>query len=730
MECSSCGFRNRSGVNFCEECGTKLIKSAKFEYEGKCARCATPLLKGSSFCIECGEPVSHPSAQEQINGAPLAVAEQPTAHVSDISENIQESVDGTLQEDPDEVDPDEPVVSSLKPRVRLRLFKDENQVKLQLLDGSEKEMVVDFSEPLVAERSTIMTQLEKGWFTNPTVLALHKLIGEQLFANILPAGKKDNNEIRKHVLNSVKAAQSKQSPLLLQLEFDADAVSPAQLPWELIHDGTDHLALEEVIHLNRYVTYFGDRGPFEPVEQLNILYVIARPADQTHLPDYYESDELIKSMSNLIHKGRARVDILEVATLAEMQKAVKNGNYHIIHWDGHGGFRDGVGLLCFENEANQTDYVSAQQLADILKDSSVRLVLLSACQSAMVGGTSIFNTFGPALIRNKVPAVIAFQYTVPVIATSAFTKEFYRSLARGEPISAAVADGRKKMTGMTRTWFFPALYMRVADGEGYLFTGEPEEHKRQRMEDLMELARRWASLAPAIQALYQEGAPVWPEEPDELTGIDSSGDSLDGSLPIGIESDFYTDNESPSDLQNDLTLGANADGKPQAEPESDADINCSNDVKKIKKFLTELYELWEGNLHLNYPNPSSEGYYLLAAPGEAEGYDALFKAIPSFLDRWNTAIAVKWNLFPPWSMFTQPGAIRIINPDYQPFFEFRPDTQLKLLEMAEEAIAKAPFEEVRNPFLQVDPFEPPTKEEIEKSLCDHVQFLIKVFGLP
>ena len=46
MKCQKCGYENREGVKFCEECGAKL----KLE----CPACKAKLPLGKKFCGECG----------------------------------------------------------------------------------------------------------------------------------------------------------------------------------------------------------------------------------------------------------------------------------------------------------------------------------------------------------------------------------------------------------------------------------------------------------------------------------------------------------------------------------------------------------------------------------------------------------------------------------------------------------------------------------------------------
>jgi len=173
--------------------------------------------------------------------------------------------------------------------------------------------------------------------------------------------------------------------------------------------------------------------------------------------------------------------------------------YHLIHFDGHGIFArrcptcdvmhyphlttcqkctlplDDVppqGYLAFENSAGDADYVSTEEMENLLLGSEVRLVLLSACQSAVVQGESLFGGLAPGLIRAGVPAIVAMQFSVPVKAAIEFAKGFYGALARGESVPRAVALGRRRLF-RSKTWFIPTLYLRSTDDEGRLFAKSP-----------------------------------------------------------------------------------------------------------------------------------------------------------------------------------------------------------------------------------------------------------------
>lgn len=403
---------------------------------------------------------------------------------------------------------------------RLRVMSRRGQPLLIAQSGRDAQRRSLFAAPFSPDDQTaLLKRLEESSRESQEVVAhLHQDCGEQLYRALLPG------DVFGLYSSALGAAQTESRPLTLQIWFDASAVREAQLPWELIHDGRSHPVLGETIHLNRYITYYGMRYSFPPVDHLRILYVISRPVDLPHLSDYVERDELAARLRSQVQAGQVQIDVLEEATLANFRQKLQsaqahNTPYHIVHFDGHGGYdvASGNTTLCFEDTAEHNVLVTAAELASTLEDSGVRLVMLSACHSGTVGGSSIFNSVGPALIRARIPAVLAMQFSVPLLTTVTFARAFYAALARGASIAAAAADGRRVIAdqGFYGSWFFPALYLRAADGEGYLFSAEPAAHRDQREADLAQLRAEWQLMTPEQQAEYPEG----PVEDDELEDL-------------------------------------------------------------------------------------------------------------------------------------------------------------------------------------------------------------------
>lgn len=164
--------------------------------------------------------------------------------------------------------------------------------------------------------------------------------------------------------------------------------------------------------------------------------------------------ELREIKATLAELGEQRVQVLVEPhlTRGRLQQLLRQDDFHIWHFAGHGGFgRDGkTAALAFEDTQGDLAFASAGELG-ILLNRSIRLIVLDACKSGQLA-TEPFRSIAPALIRGQVPAVIAMQLSVSDAGARAFASEFYGALAEGHQIDACVAEGRKAVMGVIGLW--------------------------------------------------------------------------------------------------------------------------------------------------------------------------------------------------------------------------------------------------------------------------------------
>ena len=282
----------------------------------------------------------------------------------------------------------------------------------------------------------------------------------------------------------------------LRIRVKLDLGEPGQralsrLPWEALRspegDELDFLAVDPGSPVVRDVAY-EERVTPAPVEgKLRVLVITANPPGTSRLPGLVrEGDVIAESFDELQRNGVLEYDHVENATLEAINARLRErSNYHVVHFMGHGDYRDGRGLLHLhghDDEGAEVDApVDSSDFALQLKGRTdgLRLVFLNACNTGVESrGESERQGVGVAtsLLQAGIPAVIAMQYQMEDGAAVTFARTLYRQLAAFRPLEEAVSDARRDvLTGeggsrrRTDFWLTPVLYMRAGMTSGTIF---------------------------------------------------------------------------------------------------------------------------------------------------------------------------------------------------------------------------------------------------------------------
>lgn len=334
-------------------------------------------------------------------------------------------------------------------------------------------------------------------------------IGQALYNALFPQG----SRVEQLLQSSISLAQSESTKLVVRLTLEQDVVQRTRLadyPWELLYNG--HFLCHHQVEFYRYIAYRAVPPNLPKAEKLNVLLVSSGAYDEDEEVDLKplskkEQKAVLKGLKTADARKDISLDKLEEPTFADLRTYLTEhpGDKapHVLHFDGHGLFGKrcrecgtinkgpGVercrncnaelpspqGYLVFEDEDGDADYISAEELGNLLQQSglsdgdsqtkSVTLVVLSACQSGMaIAGESVFNGAAQNLIAHRVPAVVAMQYSVDVDSATKFAEQFYRSLGQKNSLAVAVSQGRAAMGVEGNQWYRPVLYLRWQDNEG------------------------------------------------------------------------------------------------------------------------------------------------------------------------------------------------------------------------------------------------------------------------
>ena len=270
------------------------------------------------------------------------------------------------------------------------------------------------------------------------------------------------------------------------LQIASDDPNVLAWPWEALEDpDAGHLAFQSGIE--RRLNQVSDPPPlFEglPKDRVNILLVICRPKERDV---GYRS--IARPLVELIakHNLPAKVTVLRPPTFDRLREvlAAEKGQFHIVHFDGHGGYGQGPALpgvhvlqgpqghLLFEtgDDDPKPDVVSAEKLRELLREYRVPAVVLNACQSAALDehAEDPFASVAASLIKGGVRSVVAMAYSLYVSAAQHFLPAYYRTLFEtGDAVSAVRAGRRELLAHPERVcsrgthplgdWLVPVVY--------------------------------------------------------------------------------------------------------------------------------------------------------------------------------------------------------------------------------------------------------------------------------
>jgi formylglycine-generating enzyme required for sulfatase activity len=282
-------------------------------------------------------------------------------------------------------------------------------------------------------------------------------IGSELFRAVI-AG-----EIQRLWDTSLSQTRSKGLGLRLRLRL-GEVPGLEEWPWELLYDRShgQFLALSQDISIVRYLG-----NPTQPSGEkirppLNVLVIIANPADCSRINGEGEWELLNRDLGRLVEDGAVLLNRLQTPTLPALEQAM-NQSWNVIHFVGHGQFKLGQGSLLLENASGRRQEVTGQKLRVLLEgQKELRLVVLNACVGARTSSENPFAGVAQSLVRLGLPAVVAMRSRVSDRAALAFAGRFYKSLVEALPVDTALSETRRAMHAGSEDleWSTPVLYMR------------------------------------------------------------------------------------------------------------------------------------------------------------------------------------------------------------------------------------------------------------------------------
>ncbi len=278
----------------------------------------------------------------------------------------------------------------------------------------------------------------------------------------------------------------------LRLKIVSDSAAVMSWPWEAIYSAEDgFLALR--CHMERQLSEIGDPPSLSSglsEDAFHILYILARPYGEEDVSYHSLAGRFVEDI-----RGNglcAVVDVLRPPTFDRLRQVLyeKRGYYHIVHFDGHGGYGEEEsgrrqylyggpeGQLMFETEEGKPDGISAALLAQLLAEFQIPVMVMNACQSGMIDeqAQDPFASVAAGLLKAGIRSVVAMGYSLYVSGAREFVPAFYNRLFATGRISEAVRAGRTQMLRQQerscivgkmplQDWIVPVLYQQGGEEE-------------------------------------------------------------------------------------------------------------------------------------------------------------------------------------------------------------------------------------------------------------------------
>jgi hypothetical protein len=265
-------------------------------------------------------------------------------------------------------------------------------------------------------------------------------------------------------------------------------ISPPELhglPWELARMSPDDepLAISTDHTLARYLEVSSAERDLTTVKPIRMLGIIPQGSG---LDVEKEKEALTGAVSRL---GEAvQLKWLEgIVNTERVRDELGEAEYHILHFIGHGTFKNDVASLQLNDEWGDPTSVSAERFAGLLRNhQGLRLVVLNACRGAARSSAQAMIGVAPQVVQKGVPAVVAMQWDFNDQMAARFGKAFYRSLCIGPDagdVDTALANGRSVLYdeyGTSRGFATPVLFFRSDSGKLWKSEADEQEEAEQK----------------------------------------------------------------------------------------------------------------------------------------------------------------------------------------------------------------------------------------------------------
>ncbi|HSP14065.1 MAG TPA: CHAT domain-containing protein [Thermoanaerobaculia bacterium] len=216
--------------------------------------------------------------------------------------------------------------------------------------------------------------------------------------------------------------------------------------------------------------------PVAPIRcsPLRVLFVSSDPTDQGPVSWPEVKSRIERTFQARLPAGKVVFEAVESPDRRRLREILAEKEFDILHFHGHGDVEGGTGRIILTKRGDKSDYVTSDKFAAMLSDRGLKLVVLSACDTATGNFQDDFSVTAESLIRSGIPAVVANQLPIPDASVATFVGPLYETLLRTGDIDLAMNEGRMALSielesadDATLEWGIPTLYRHFSMSQLY-----------------------------------------------------------------------------------------------------------------------------------------------------------------------------------------------------------------------------------------------------------------------
>ncbi|KAF3906108.1 hypothetical protein ABW21_db0209389 [Orbilia brochopaga] len=255
--------------------------------------------------------------------------------------------------------------------------------------------------------------------------------------------------------------------------FDSGVLSSSELKFDTHIDLSTTLNIPEVESTGRI-----SRSP------LRVLFCTARSAGLPNVDIEYRviARAVHDALSSLIASRQIQMDFVRPGTWEALQSALNSkptGYYHLVHFDVHGKVTKKRAFIKLVSREDPTELErrDAVELAHLLAERGISLVILNACESAK-SASDLESNLAAVLVQNGIKCAIGMSFKLLVSSASTLVPLLYEQLLQNRgAVTLAVHNTRRALVRDTKRKgtlgtvvslpdaILPVLYQRVDQSE-------------------------------------------------------------------------------------------------------------------------------------------------------------------------------------------------------------------------------------------------------------------------